>query len=382
MLESTYRLTQIVRLLPQFRSLAVLNLSSNGLSTLQVPLPAPHLTTLDLSSNKIVSLWDIAPLTSLPKLERLSLRHNPISSLVSQLSKADSALLSFPSLHSLDLTSTLLPTLSSLDPIPSIFPKLKSLLTTHTPLSNFPSSKLLTIARLPTLTELNYSPITAAERQNAELYYLSAIAKQVAAAANPAEELQILNEHPRWTELCKIHGEPVIEKKSTEQYAAGTLGARVTEFTFYMTGPDLKTGRKENSQYETDGIEAPPPLDVDPESNLVSKRKSIPRTVDVYRLKGIVGQLFGIRPLSCKLIWETGEWDPVGGREGDGWSVSEDDSSDNGDEGPSDRIKVRERDQERGRTKWERREMELVDGTREVGFWVEGEKARVRVELR
>ncbi len=85
--------------------------------------------------------------------------------------------------------------------------------------------------------------------------------------------------------------------------------------------------------------------------------------------------------MSCKLIWETGEWDPVASEEDDGWSVSADDSDD-GDGGPSDGDKVRNKDQERDRTRWERREMELVDGTREVGFWVEGKKARVRVELR
>lgn len=370
-----------MRVLPQFPSVAVLSLSSNGLSTLQVPLPAPQLTTLDLSFNKIASLWDIASLMSLPTLQKLSLRQNPISSLVSRLPEAENHLLCFPSLKALNLSSTLLPTLSSLDPIPAIFPTLKSLLTTHAPLNTFPSSKLLTIARLPTLTELNYSPITAAERQNAELYYLSTVVKQLEAAGTPAEEKEIMNEHPRWTELCKVHGEPSIEKKSAEQLAAGTLGARLTEFTFYMTEIDLETGRKDAWQHEGDEIESPKPLDIDQGSDLVSKSQLIPRTVDVYRLKGIVGRLFGIRPMSCKLIWETREWDPVGSEEEDGWSVSADESDD-GDGGPSGEAKVREQDQERDRTRWERREMELVDGTREVGFWVEGKKARVRVELR
>lgn len=370
-----------MRLLPQFPSLAILNLSSNGLSSLQVPLPAPHLTTLDLSSNKIASVWDIAPLMSLSKLEKLSLRQNPISSLISCLPKVESHLLSFPLLKSLDLTSTLLPTLSSLDPVSATFPALKSLLTTHTPLNNFPSSKLLTIGRLPTLTELNYSPITTAERQNAELYYLSTIAKQLGAAANLTEEMQIIKEHPHWIELCKIHGEPIVERKSTEQYAADTLGARLTEFTFYMTGIDLEAGRKESWQYEGDGIEGLHPLDIDQPSDFLSKVQLIPRTVDVYRLKGIVGRLFGIRPMSCKLVWETGEWDPVGGQEDEGWSVSEDES-DSGGEDISNPKDVREHHRERNKTKWERREMELVDGTREVGFWVEGKTARVRVELR
>lgn len=44
-------------------------------------------------------------------------------------------------------------------------------------------------------------------------------------------------------------------------------------------------------------------------------------------------------------------------------------------------MAVAERAKER-ESAWERREVELIDSTREVGFWVEGKEARVRVELR
>lgn len=115
----------------------------------------------------------------------------------------------------------------------------------------------------------------------------------------------------------------------------------------------------------------------DPRS--IEKKKPIPRTIDVYRLKGIVGQLFNIRPMSVKLIWETEEWDPVGEEDG-GWSVSEDESAD--DERESGKVGRTPRGTEKNEDKWARREMELVDGTRAVGFFVEGEEARVRVELR
>ena len=36
----------------------------------------------------------------------------------------------------------------------------------------------------------------------------------------------------------------------------------------------------------------------------------------------------------------------------------------------------------RDASKWAQREIELVDGTRDVGFWIEGREATVRVELR
>lgn len=281
------------------------------------------------------------------------------------------------------MASTLFPTLASLDLIPTVFPALTSLLTTDAPLTEIPSSKLLTIARIPTLTELNYSPITAAERQNAELYYLSTIAKQLGASTNPAEELRIISENPRWHELCKSHGEPAIEKRSAEEAAAGTLGARVTEFTFYITEKDLRTGQTEAGSNNNDKIKVLQSLYVDGGEHIIQKSRLIPRTVDVYRLKGIVGRLFGIRPMSCKLIWETGECDPVKGQEDEGWSVSEDeDESEDGDRAPSSVPKLRKQSQEWDKTKWEQRETELVDGTREVGFWVEGKEARVRIELR
>lgn len=87
------------------------------------------------------------------------------------------------------------------------------------------------------------------------------------------------------------------------------------------------------------------------------------------------------------------EWDPaVQGEGGDagGWSVSEDESGEEEeDDGEGEtqgrkgeRVKKKGREREREREGWVRREMELVGGTREVGFFVEGREARVRVEVR
>ena len=148
---------------------------------------------------------------------------------------------------------------------------------------------------------------------------------------------------------------------------ANTLAARLVEFTFYLAaaaGPDGGDEAREE------------------------KRMEIPRTVDVYRIKGIVGRLFGVRPLGCRLVLETGEWDPVGGAGDDeGWSCSEDEDD---DESGGEMAEVEESGAggemggqgERQSGKWVRREVELVDSTREVGFWIEGRVARVRVEMR
>lgn len=362
-----------------FPSLMTLSLASNNLANLALPLATPLLTKMDLSSNAFTTLENIRPLTALPSLQTLSIRANPLTS----LSSPPDTPIFFPKLKHLDLISTLLPALSSLNPIPVSFPRLISLLTNHTPLANHPSASLHTIARLATLTELNYSQITPAERQNAELYYLSQVSKQLAAATDDAEEREVLEQHPRWKELCGIHGEPtVIKKPDAETAGAGTLAARVTEFSFHISKQDLQTGRKYAESIDGHSSQNPAKDDAEtptahhPPNHdplLIEKKKLIPRTIDVYRLKGIVGQLFGLRPISVKLIWETDEWDPVG--EGDGgWSVSEDESD---EESRLDRAARKKKDD-----KWARREMELVDGTREVGFFVESRQARVRVELR
>ena len=98
----------------------------------------------------------------------------------------------------------------------------------------------------------------------------------------------------------------------------------------------------------------------------------MPRTFDTYRLKGVVGRLFDIPPLSTRLVWETREWDPVAGFHDEG-------SDDDGDGGQSESPETG-RAQQDGR--WTQREVELEDGTREIGFWIEGRDASVRVESR
>lgn len=64
-------------------------------------------------------------------------------------------------------------------------------------------------------------------------------------------------------------------------------------------------------------------------------------------------------------MWETGEWDPVADYQ-DEVDSSDEEEMHGGDE----------------RGMWVKREVELDGGTREVGFWVEGMEATIRVERR
>ena len=231
---------------------------------------------------------------------------------------------------------------------------------------------MLTLSRLSTLRALNYSPITPAERTNAELYYLSTIASALA-LVSPKHESQITDQHPRYPELCALYGEPTITRTAADAVGSHTLAARLIDFAFVFC-PSVQHEPGRDGRDQTKAV--------------MEKKKQIPRGFDIYRLKGIVGRLFALPPMGLRLMWETGEWDPVGGEEDGGeWSCSEDEEG-AGQDGGERGTEIEGGDQvgsgevEREARGWMKREVELVDGTREVGFWIEGRAARVRVELR
>jgi hypothetical protein len=209
---------------------------------------------------------------------------------------------------------------------------------------------MLTIARLGKLTALNFSNITAADRTNAEMYYLSRIGKAMGEVAE-AEEQSVASQHKRYPELCEIYGAPVVVRTKAGAVNPDFLEARLIKFTFYL--PPKKDSHEEP----------------------ITKVREIPKSFDIYRVKGIVGRMFDIRPLSMRLIWETGEWDPVAGYE------EEEEDEDSDDEGKG-RPGKSETAASAEKGKWMRREVEIVDGTRQVGFCVDGMEAKVRIELR
>ena len=174
-----------------------------------------------------------------------------------------------------------------------------------------------------------------------------------------------------------MHGPPTIQRKKADEVNPNSLEARLINFTFSFA-------------QQSQGPKA--------DTTQIVKTQKVPRSWDVYRVKAVVGRLFSVKPLGTRLIWETDEWDPV----------AEDDDEDQ-DEGQAEnkandekgwvtegvRVKgaaptsagadigtVAVTAADLPKEKWIRREEELTDGTREVGFWVDGREARVRVELR
>jgi hypothetical protein len=226
---------------------------------------------------------------------------------------------------------------------------------------------MLTLSRLSSLKVLNYSTITPQDRRNGELYYLSLIGKELSASSH-SEEQRILESHPRYNELCEVYGPPVVKRATDSSVNPRSLAARLITFKFYLpthSSPSEHDTTVGYSQSQTS-------------HKHTEQRRDIPRTFDIYRIKAIVARLFSIPPLRFRLIWETEEWDPIAETKADHdeWTSSEEDQ---GEEDPL-RDSVVKQDTNQ---KFVRREEELVDSTREVGFWLSDHirEARVRVEL-
>ncbi|KAK9710400.1 hypothetical protein K7432_008436, partial [Basidiobolus ranarum] len=88
------------------------------------------------------------------------------------------------------------------------FPSLRELRIRNNPVvqgSSEANARAIIIGRVGKLTSLNGTQITVSERADLERFYLSSIAKEIVESPE--------NIHPRFKELCQIHGAPVVAKK-------------------------------------------------------------------------------------------------------------------------------------------------------------------------
>lgn len=384
----------ICRISSRFAALNSLQAGTNRLSLLS-PIPSPGfastLTSLNLEFNDFTSFSDIEPLTSLMSLRNLTLKGNSITSIVSTSPPDIQAPIFTTNLHYLDLSYNQVSTWSFVNALPASFPGLTSLRFSHNPIYDNPAldtlsspeaaptalphpqagkaappsdeAYMLTLGRLPNLRVLNFSTVTTADRTNADMFYLSRIARQLAAA--PASDAEaVLAHHRRWAELCEEYGEPDIVRRSE-------------------VNPNFLEARLVNTQFYLAGAKRPGPEPTE-------KTAEIPKSFDIYAVKGIVGRLFGLSPLAVQLVWETGEWDPVGG-----FDEEDEDSSDeaegevkNEGEAKEETGKNADAHAEEGSQsgrkagRWVKREVELKEGPRQFGYCVEGLEARIRVEMR
>lgn len=369
----------------RFPQLTSLSLSSNALSSITQPISA-SVKELILDYNDFVTLSSLSQLTNLPNLTRLSLRGNNIDRITSSLTPneakgktQDGQLVFSTNLSIVDISMNKIDHWSFIDSLPSIFPGLISLRVSDNPLydrpvapsriTNLPErpmtveeAYMLTLSRLAQLTTLNFSNITSQDRNNGELYYLSLIRKELSASPKNAEQ-QILAKNPRYSELCDIYEQQEIKRADDNTDGKAniqSLATRLLAFTFYLATPSASTSTLQ--------------------AQIKEHRKEIPRSYDVYRVKAIVSHLFSLTPLRFRLIWETEEWDPVdeGRAEDDDW-----------DSGNEESVAEKSPDLDKSQKqkcvdgeKFVRREEELVDSTRDIGFWFRSDirDARIRVE--
>jgi hypothetical protein len=349
-----------------------------------------------------------------PNLKVLSLQGNQISSigLLSPLG-SDREAISFPQLGSLNLSHNLIANYSFIDALPQLFPGLTSLRVSNNPFFSsgtnthppaydeiphkaIPASSTasapphrmpasprtsrsdapysLTLARIPTLLSLNHSTITPRDREEGEIYYIAIAERELSAAiaetpvySREGHVSDVKRQYPRYEELCrKYERESVFDKQRSASnevpaqtsYTPGTLGIRLVKTRFYIPQKD-EGSRATSSVIPT------------------TFSRLIPRTISVYTLKALLARTFSLPALQFRLIYESPELDPVvaprGGNDRANWDTWGDWDLDHA-------LKDPDAVEKQGK-KWKKREVEILDGTREWGFYIEDGMADATIRI-
>lgn len=302
------------------------------------------ITTLTLEYNQFTMIWDIIILRQLDSLQNLKLKGNRISS----VDKPGIPLTSFHAfgtrLRYVDLSYNAIDSWRFVDDLPQIFPGLEELRLSHNPIyeglpndivATVEEGYTLTLARLGNLQSLNFSKITPADRIDAEMFYLSKIAKEMG-KVQESEEHVVTSRHKRYSELCKKYGPPAVVRSHEGVINPNFLEARLIKFTFYLPSKvpaeeeeattNLRKTRISadvNSSLKMQGgkreaipeagevaksfVLHQPLAKQSTATEAITKVRELPKSFDVYRVKGIVGKMYDLSPLKIRLIWETGE---------------------------------------------------------------------------
>ncbi len=353
---------EICRIAIAFPSLTNLAAGANYLSQLSAVnygSLSTTLTSLNLEYNSFSTISDLASLTSLTSLRNIYLKGNNIRSLSSE---GTSCPIFSTSIRYIDISYNQVDNWDFIDNLTKHFPGLTALRISHNPVYDVRASynaptatadeaHMFTIARIGQLQSLNFSQVTADDRANAEMFYLSRIAKQLAAVPEAAAPT-VLDLHPRYADLCELYGAPDVVR--IQEVNPAFLQARLITLALQCAGREDKTTR-------------------------------IPQAFDIYAVKARVAKLYGLSPLKLKLVWETGEWDPVTKKHSDEGDTSDEEEDDD------DEVAVRVAEEATKDTygeklagaqpgRWVKREVELREGPRQLGYCVDGLDARVRVE--
>lgn len=196
--------TSIAMFMPQLR---IAELGYNGLTSLshaKISTVLDRIEILNFDSNKLED-WQhineaLKPCTS---LQRLVLSSNGIA----RIPPRESCPSHLQGLKVLSLSSNKLHNVRDIDQLYEWCPHVETLSLAKNPLSEANdlsgSARQQIIAKIPSLRVLDATAISAKERSDSELYYLSFVAKTV-----PGHDEVKMKEHPQWKTLCMKHGRP------------------------------------------------------------------------------------------------------------------------------------------------------------------------------
>ncbi|KAF9432266.1 hypothetical protein BGZ76_011039 [Entomortierella beljakovae] len=166
-----------------------------------------NLEDLHLEGNLFSDWNQLLRLSHLPKLKTLDLSENKIEKILGPQDEND-----FRTLVSIRLSDNLINDWLSMDQL-GRYVTLKTIWVGNNPVLKTPPQgqpvsgfdpRISCIVRMPFVELLNGSEVTKKNRIDAELYYL----KQTALATKGMDDQTIQALHPRFEELCKIHGRP------------------------------------------------------------------------------------------------------------------------------------------------------------------------------
>jgi hypothetical protein len=386
-----------------FPRLKTLSLAENELASLissetSQKLYLPSLSSLILEKNSFRNLSPLVLMSNaFPNLSEISLQQNEIET-VGEVNPGETAKLEmFRNLRSLNLSGNKITDFRFVDLLSLLFPNLASLRISNNPLyavtstapSDTPRARSdvpysFTLARIPSLTVLNHTTITPRDREEGEIYYISAAGTEIAASFEASIAGDIVartrlakEKHPRYEALCKKYDrDSVFEQyakastnitstKSSEKFAAGSLAARLVNARFYV-----------------------------PASSEKVLQRLIARTIDVYRVKALISREMGLPPLQFRLVYESEELDPVRDsveQNSSDWDTWGDWDVDGNDESNTENKSGHQQAHktwtdgvllEDGK-KWKKREVEILDGTKAWGDYIGDDNVRtvsIRVE--
>ncbi|KAL9981206.1 hypothetical protein ACROYT_G009878 [Oculina patagonica] len=276
----------IVSMMPSLKELHVCHNCLNNLrgtdgqlSQLQV---LQNIELLNLEGNQLSDWKTILRLGHLPRLNCLILNDNGITGveLGNKVQDGQGGVPLFPALESLSLSNNKINEIHIINELNHL-PSLNAFRFKRNPLfqeeTTFESRQEL-LARLPSLTSLNGSPVNPKEREAAERAYLKKYGKSwINAGGNPAEgeygglKPEFVELHPRYEELVKVHGVPTEAERN--QSTTKTLKDSLISVT--ITCPDA------------------------PDKKSVTKK--LPGTMTIGKVKGLLYRLFKVDSSDQKL---------------------------------------------------------------------------------